>query len=153
MGGLMACSSGLCKGMRSSRQAFPQLGEGKVCVLCQRPHEPTSADRFRRFQAFVADELGKQIKASQVLLDQTLAFDGAAYLLPSKIVEIREYLTNVGESVLATKIRAFLVKAAWRYRWIQRAGNDNPHAAPALGSALGPEIGAAAESLRTKARV
>jgi hypothetical protein len=61
-------------------QDFPQVGAGDVCLLCQRPHIATSADRFRRFQAFVADELGKQIKASQSLLDQTLAFEGTAYL-------------------------------------------------------------------------
>jgi hypothetical protein len=44
---------------------FPQVGKGEACPLCQRPHDVASADRFQRFQAFVVDELGKQIKKTR----------------------------------------------------------------------------------------
>jgi hypothetical protein len=130
------------------------VGAGDVCLLCQRPHDVTSADRFRRFQAFVADELGKQIKASQSLLDQTLAFEGTAYLKTSKVAEIREYLNNTDEPGLATKISDFLIHAAWRYRWTNRAsGAANPADAPILDVLPAAEIAATADTLRTKARI
>jgi energy-coupling factor transporter ATP-binding protein EcfA2 len=132
---------------------FPQIGAGDTCVLCQRPHDVASADRFTRFQAFVADELGKQIKATEGLLDQALAFEGTAYLKTGKVAEIREYLTNASEAALATKIRSFLIRAAWRYRWICRVSPDaDGSAAPALGDLPDAEISSTVNMLRTKAQ-
>jgi len=135
-------------------QEFPQIEEGGVCVLCQRPYDEDTADRFKRFHAFVADELGKQIKAAQAALGVALTFQGDEYLKARKIAEIRDFLVQVGESDLAQKISAFLVKAAWRCRWIKRASTGaSPDTAPLLAPAPSADIAALTHALREKARI
>jgi hypothetical protein len=81
---------------------FPNIEEeDALCVLCQRPLDPVAADRLTRFATFVADELGKQLRAAQEGLSQAMNFENSDYLNVRKIVEIREYLSQVGESDLA----------------------------------------------------
>lgn len=135
-------------------QPFPQTADDSVCVLCQRPHDEESAGRLTRFQAFVADELGKQIKTAQAALNAALEFEGSEYLKPRKIAEIRDYLEQIGEAVLARKISCFLVRAAWRHRWVRRAGGGaSTDAAPMLTPPPTTEIAAVVHALRDKARI
>ena len=135
-----------------SAEVFPQTGGGSICVLCQRPNDEQSANRFRRFQAFVADALGKQIKASQAALDTALAFSGADYLKAKKIAEVRDYLTQIGETELAKQISGFLVRAAWRHRWVRRAPSTAISSmSPALGPPPAAGISSVVATLRTKA--
>jgi energy-coupling factor transporter ATP-binding protein EcfA2 len=133
-------------------EAFPQTGEGSVCVLCQRPHDEHSADRFRRFQAFVADELGRQIKSAQTALAVAFAFSGADYLKTKKIAEFRDYLVGIGESDLADSISGFLVRAAWRHKWMRRATGDAlADLAPGMTPPPRAAITAVIDALRSKA--
>lgn len=124
-------------------------GDGETCPLCQRPHDAESADRFRRFQAFAADELGQRLRTAEEALEATPAFTGMEHLKVRRIVEIRDYLAQTGASELAQKLSRFLVRAAWRRRWLGRMSQEVP---PALTPPPLDEIAAAADALRTKAQ-
>jgi energy-coupling factor transporter ATP-binding protein EcfA2 len=133
--------------------AFPQTSGGNVCVLCQRPHDEESADRLERFRAFVADELGKRLDAARAALSAAVAFDGIDYLRPVRIREVRDFLAQIGEAVLADAISAFLIRAAWRMRWLHRAdGTSDPQHAPELASSPDALIALTIDALNGKAR-
>ena len=136
-----------------SGEAFPQIDVDSLCVLCQRPIDAEAADRFARFEAFVADKLGKQIKTAEDHLQRALNFSGCEYLQLRRIVDINDYLARAGEPGLAASIRRFLVQAAWRRRWITRAKVGTPIASapPIFGAPIDP-IATTVQSLRTKAR-
>jgi hypothetical protein len=136
-------------------EAFPLTDDGRPCVLCQRPLDAAAAARMLRFEAFVANELGKQIKVAETALATALDFHGTEYLKAGKIAEIREFLAgNISDQALAQGIPKFLIHAAWRRRWAVRAHGDDPRAtAPPAGLPPAAAIAAVADSLRVKARV
>ena len=134
--------------------AFPQTGEGTYCVLCQRPHDPVSADRFDRFNRFVADEIGKKIKAGEEALVVALSFDGSDFLKAQKIREIREHLVGAGEQQLAEAISEFLIRSAWRHRWLRRcAGNASVDDAPGLTAVPSEQVNVVVGSLQQRAHI
>lgn len=133
--------------------AFPKIDEDAFCVLCQQPLDEAAADRFVRFEAFVVDELGKQIRSAREDLSRAHNFLGHEYLQVGKIADIRDYLARANETVLAESIRRFLIQAAWRRRWLVRAQGTEPiTAAPSVSDGPIKAIKVAAENLKTKAR-
>jgi ABC-type cobalamin/Fe3+-siderophores transport system ATPase subunit len=131
---------------------FPKIEEDALCVLCQRPLDSGAADRLTRFAAFVADELGKQLRAAQEGLRQAMGFEDSDYLDVRKIAEIREYLDQVGEPELGGLLREFLVKAAWRRRWMRRASGTEPlSTAPPIPVSPSPLLRATARKLQERA--
>lgn len=134
-------------------EAFPKTDEDALCILCQQPLDEVAADRLARFEAFVVDELGKQIKAAQGELHQAINFAGVEYLQIRRIADIRDYLDRAGEPILAQSIGRFLIQAAWRRRWLTRAQGTEPiTAAPPIYDAPIRIISTTVENLKAKAR-
>jgi len=132
---------------------FPHTTEEAACVLCQEPMKELTRARLRRFEQFADDELGNQVRAAQKQLDDATNFPEQGYLKPSKISEIRHFLDNVGQESLSRSITSFLIRAAWRQRWVLRSNYTVAATeAPAMKASPGAEITAGAESLRNVAK-
>lgn len=98
-------------------ESFPVTREDALCVLCQQPLATNAAERLRRFEQFVQDDL--QQRAAKALREiQTAKTELEILKIPLSGVLLRESAlrnTAVGES-----IKSFVAAAKLRRRYLLR---------------------------------
>lgn len=107
-------------------QAFPVIGPGSVCVLCQQELTSVAADRLSRFEAFVRDDNRQRAETARAKYQTALAtFNGAALSLADLTGIVATVRDEMHQDALAREIKGVALRALWCHRQIRRR-RENP---------------------------
>lgn len=112
---------------------FPNSGEGARCVLCQQELGQDAAMRLRRFESFVQDRIQQEkVAVRQALADSRDELADKAIPRADLLKEWLFLADELGNSDLASAVRAFAVRAHWRLRAMLKANANVEHTVPVL---------------------
>ncbi|BDU22237.1 AAA family ATPase [Dyella sp. GSA-30] len=101
-------------------QAFPVIGEGAQCVLCQQELTPAAKDRLQRFDRYVRDTASEAAQAARNAWQQLVRDVGQATVTFTVSQVMSESLRGRIET-LPTDIRIFQEDLLSRLQWLRAA--------------------------------
>ena len=105
--------------------AFPVVGAGSNCVLCQQQLDEDASTRLKRFEDFVQGKTQKEENDARQALDAMRRQITEAYISMAKVLEAKGFLGDeLGKPELADELRRAALLLMWRRRLALRSNGE-----------------------------